>query len=244
MRDEQLVAQVVDAHLALAEAGQGDLIWGHVAVRDPAGRGIWIKAAGWGMDEIGPDQVQLVSFDGDVLLGQGPRHIEYHIHTELMRQRADVGASVHSHASSATAFASLNVPLRALSHDATPFLDPDVSRFHETGNLIATTELGRALADCVGSGNGCLIPAHGLVTVGATVSDAVMHAVLLDRACATHLTALAAGGPRRWSSEEEVAAKRSTLWPPRAFSSAFDYLVRRADRTTASKATSQVNVKG
>lgn len=224
-----MTQEVIDAHRALSVAGHGDLIWGHIAIRDPGGRGIWTKASGWGMNEIGPEQVLLVGFDGDVLVGNGKRHIEYHIHTELMRARSDIGATVHSHATAATAFASLDVPLRAITHDATPFLDPDVVRWHETGNLVATAELGRSLASTVGSANGCLVPGHGLVTVGAKVTDAVVHAVLLNRACASQLSAVAAGGPRRWSSDEEVEAKRSTLWPASAMSAAFDYLVRQAN---------------
>ena len=48
-------------------------------------------------------------------------------------------------------------------------------------------------------GPGCLIPHHGLVTVGATVAEAVMRAVCLDRACQVQLLAMAAGGPHTWS---------------------------------------------
>ena len=40
------------ASRALAAAGQGDMIWGHASVRDPQGRGVWMKSAGWGLEEI------------------------------------------------------------------------------------------------------------------------------------------------------------------------------------------------
>lgn len=227
--DSIMVKQVIDAHRALAAAGQTDLIWGHIGIRDPEGRGVWTKASGWGMEEVGYSQVLLVSFDGEVLIGEGKRHIEVFIHTEVMRSRPDVSATVHSHAADAAAFASLDVRLRALTHAATPFLNDDVPRFTGTGNLISTAELGGALTNALGGGNGCLIPGHGLLAVGSSPAAAVMHAVLLNNACAAHLTALAAGGPKRWSSDEEVAAKRDGLWPPSALQSAFDYLVRRAD---------------
>ena len=48
---------------------QGDFVWGHVSARDPDGRGVWMKASTLGFDEIGPEQVILVSWDGDVLEG-------------------------------------------------------------------------------------------------------------------------------------------------------------------------------
>ena len=27
-------------------------MWGHPSVRDPAGRGVWMKASGWGFEEV------------------------------------------------------------------------------------------------------------------------------------------------------------------------------------------------
>lgn len=225
----EVAGQVASAHRALAAAGQGDLVWGHLAVRDPGGRGIWMKAAGWGLEEITPARVLLVSPDGEVLAGDGRRHLECWIHTELARARPDVGATVHSHARAAVTFAALDEPLRALSHDGVPFADPDVARFTGTGDLIRTAELGAALAEALGDGNGCLIPGHGLITVGADPAAAVMHAMLLDRACRIQLDARAAGGPRRWSSPEEVAAKQRSVWNPTQLHAGYAYLLRLAD---------------
>lgn len=221
--------QAAQANQALAVAGHADMVWGHVSVRDPEDRGVWMKAAGWALEEITERRVILVTSDGDVLAGEGTRHIEYPIHTQIMAARPEVTAVAHSHANSAVAFASLDVPLRAVSHDAVSFLDPDVPRFTRTGNLITNHELGNALADSLGDAAGVLIPGHGLVTVGETVAAAVMRAVLLNRACATQLLALQAGGPARWSDEEEVRAKRDTIPVPSQLQSGYDYLVRRAN---------------
>src|SRR5919202_4584519 len=82
----------------LGAEDQGDLVWGHVSARDPDGRGVWMKAARYGFDEVDADRVVLVSWEGEVLDGVGRRHLEYPIHTELIRARADVGAVVHTHA--------------------------------------------------------------------------------------------------------------------------------------------------
>jgi len=125
---------------------QGDFVWGHVSARDPAGRGVWMKASTLGFEEIGPDQVILVSWDGEVLEGEGRRHAEYPIHTEVMRGRPDVHGVVHTHAPWAVAFAATEHPLRPVSHEATLFVPPDVARFTETGDLILTAELGASLA--------------------------------------------------------------------------------------------------
>lgn len=219
---------VVQAHRALAAAGQGDLVWGHAAVRDPDGRGVWTKAAGWGFEEITEERVLLVSPEGEVLAGTGTRHVEYAIHTEVLRARRDVGAVVHTHPGAATAFAALGVPLRALDHDGVLFSEPDVPRFPGTGGLIRTAELGAAVAAALGDARAVLLPRHGVVTVGATAAEAVMHAVLLDRACHTQLRAMAAGELRGWSDAAECAAKRTECWNPTQIDAGWQYLLRAA----------------
>jgi ribulose-5-phosphate 4-epimerase/fuculose-1-phosphate aldolase len=56
-----------------------------------------------------------------------------------------------------------------------------------------------------------------------------MSAVLLERACRTQIRALAAGGPKTWSSDEEALAKRDHCYPPTLLRQAWDYLARRLD---------------
>ncbi|MEV5842341.1 class II aldolase/adducin family protein [Streptomyces sp. NPDC051985] len=226
--DAGLAGEVAVGNNALAAAGQSDLVWGHASLRDPAGRGAWMKASGWGFEEVTPERVVLVARDGGVVAGTGRRHIEFPIHLEVMAARPDVGSVVHTHGAAATAFASLAVPLRALSHDGVEFALPPVPRHTRTGSLIRTAELGRALADTVGDGPGCLIPQHGLVTVGPDLATAVMRAMLLDRACAQQLRAMAAGHPVLWSDDEELRLKQAEVWPPEQIRAGYRYLVRKA----------------
>ncbi|WP_344595759.1 class II aldolase/adducin family protein [Streptomyces violaceusniger] len=63
------------------------------------------------------------------------------------------------------------------------------TRDRRTGALIATRDLGRALAEGLGDANAILMPHHGAVTVGPDIGTAVMYAVLLERACRTQLLA-------------------------------------------------------
>ena len=223
------VDDVLAACAALASAGLGDMIWGHPSVRDLEGRGVWMKTAGFGFEEINNEHVVLVSWSGEVLAGSGRRHLEYPIHTQIYRARPDVNAVVHTHAPAFAAFASLDVPLHPLSHDAVPFTEPPLPRLTTvTGSLIATAELGNSVADSLGLSNGILLPSHGAVTVGPDVASAVMYSVLLERACRTELVALAAGGAKIWSSETETASKRDEVWNSAQLEAGFRYLVRSA----------------
>ncbi|MGW1712845.1 class II aldolase/adducin family protein [Streptomyces sp. NPDC002156] len=229
MKEE--IDETVRASRALAAAGLTDMVWGHAAVRDPDGDGVWMKASGWGFEEIDTERVLLVGRAGDVRHGEGKRHIEYPIHTEIMARRPDVGCVVHTHAPALSAFASLDTPLLPISHDGVVFCDPQVPRFTETGALIATRELGAALAETLGDGPACLMPRHGAVTAGPDAATAVMYAVLLERACRTQLMAMAAGGPKTWSDDAEAAFKRNQVWNPAQRDAGWNYLQRLSERS-------------
>ncbi|MBV9449907.1 MAG: class II aldolase/adducin family protein [Streptosporangiaceae bacterium] len=231
----ELIALVVQGSRALMAAGQSDMVWGHASVRDPGGRGAWMKSAGWGFEEVDATRVVLVSRDGDVLHGgeTGRRHIEYPIHTEIMDRRDDVGAVVHTHSDAANSFSALDVPLRPISHAGSLFCYPDIPRFTLTGGLIRGRELGQALAEMLGPASACLMPQHGLVAVGPTLPVAVMTAVLLDRACRTQLTAMAAGPLVRWGAEADTLAKRAEVWSAAQMQAGWDYLLRTAGRLPA-----------
>ena len=229
MSVHELREQVALGCRILGLEDQGDFVWGHVSVRDPDGRGVWMKASTWGFEEIDAAKVILVGWDGEVLAGDGRRHAEYPIHTEVMRARADVNAVVHTHAPYAVAFASTEQPLRPVSHEATLFVPPEVARFAKTGDLILTRELGADVAAALGDRNAAFMVHHGIVTCGADVVEAVMAAVLLERACRTNLRTIAGGGPKTWSPDEEALAKREHCYPPALLRQAWDYLVRRLD---------------
>jgi ribulose-5-phosphate 4-epimerase/fuculose-1-phosphate aldolase len=219
-------AEVARACHVLGATGHGDLVWGHASRRDPAGRGSWMKAAGWGLDEITPERVVLVDRDGAVVEGDGKRHLEYPIHTEILAARPDVGAVVHSHASWPVALAAAGLPLRPVSHDACFFGPEGVGVFTNTGDLIVTRQLGRAVAEALGDGRGLILARHGIVTVGPDLPTAVFGAILLDRASRTQLRA-AAAGPISWSSDEELRAKHQRLYTDAQVGAAWAYLLRR-----------------
>ena len=226
--EERLIAEAAAANRALGASGQSDMVWGHASVRDPEGRGVWMKAAGWSFEEVTSARVALVTPAGEVLAGSGPRHIEYPIHTEVMKARPDVRSVVHTHAPAAVAFAALAEPLLAISHDGVEFAEPQIARFTRTGSLISSAELGRALAETIGDGVGCLLPKHGLVTVGPDPATAVLRAVLLARACQVQLQAMAAGQIRLWSDSAEIALKRAEVWAESQFNAGYAYLCRQS----------------
>ncbi|MBL5972562.1 MAG: class II aldolase/adducin family protein [Candidatus Leucobacter sulfamidivorax] len=217
---------VATASRVLAANDQDDFIWGHTSIRDPEGRGVWIKHAEWSLAEITPARVHLVDADGDVVEGDGTRHSEYPIHTEIMRARPDVGAVVHTHPPHAVALGATGQPLRPVSHAANFFVPPEVPRFTGTADLILTPELGSQVAENLGANHALLLANHGIVTVGPDVQTAVVRAVVLEQAARQQLLTRQMGGWPAWSDEAESIAKRDHIYSPRAVQAVWNYLVR------------------
>ncbi len=196
------------------------------AARAPDGRGAWLKAAGWGLEEVTAERVHLVSPDGEVVAGDGPRHSEYPIHTEIMNVRPDVGAVVHTHPPHAVALAATGQPLRPVSHAANYFVPPEVPRFTQTADLILTRELGQAVAAELGTARAIFLVNHGIVTAGPDLPTATVAAVLLERACAQQLLTQAFGGWPSWSDPAESRSKRSHIYGEGPVRAVWDYLLR------------------
>lgn len=222
----QLRATVAISSQILGHSGHGDLIWGHSSARDAEDRGVWIKQSTWGMEEVTPQLVHLVDGDGRVLEGDGPRHSEYPIHTEIMAARPDVGGVVHTHSRFAVALAATGQPLRPVSHEGNFFCPPGVPRFTETADLILTPQLGQAVATALGSAPAVFLVNHGIVCVGPDLETATVTAILLDRACEQQLLTQQGGGWPTWSDEAESMEKRAHIYSEAAMHHVWDYLVR------------------
>ncbi|MEU3271084.1 class II aldolase/adducin family protein [Saccharomonospora sp. NPDC006951] len=218
---------VATSSRVLAASGHGDLIWGHVSARDPGGRGVWLKSAEWGLDEVTAERVHLVDEKGTLCEGEGTPHSEFPIHTEIMAARPDVGAVVHTHPPHAVALAATGQPLRPVSHAANYFVPPEVPRFTDTADLVLTPQLGRALAGVLGDARAVFLVNHGIVAVGRDVEEATVAAILLERACEQQLLTHTGGGWPTWSPAEESMAKREHIYHRRAVSAVWDYLVRK-----------------
>lgn len=225
---------VATASRILAESGHGDLIWGHASARDTEGRGVWLKAATWGLDEITTDRVHLVGWSGEVLQGDGERHQEYPIHTEIMAARPEVGGVVHVHSPYSVALSASGTELVPVSHAANYFTPEGVARYTDTGDLILSSQLGADLAACLGASRAVFLVNHGIVTVGADVREATVAAILLEMACQQQLLTTGFHATATWSDPEESRSKREHIYSPRAVRGVWDYLERRLSPLAAS----------
>jgi L-fuculose-phosphate aldolase len=214
------------AHRILAYEGQGDRTSGHLSWRDPGGRGLWIKRARIGMDEVASRaDLQLVDFDGNVVEGTGERHYEWPIHAEILRSRPDVTAVGHTHAFYSQIFASTDEPLRPIGKEGVWFDDPP--KFQETCSLIRTPDLGRRLAATLGGNDAVFLMSHGVAFVGTTVRECTLVGIYLEAAVRAQITLAMTGYRMRWPDAADARAKRGQTRTVNGINNYWAYLERK-----------------
>lgn len=187
--------------------GHGDRVVGHMALRDPEGRGFWMKRAGIGLGEVfDARDFVLLDFDGRQRAGAGKPHGEWPIHAEVLKARADVNATAHTHPFWGSLYSACEEPLFTVVPRSTtqPVLPP---RWEDSADLIGTPEMGRSMARTMGDHYAVLLRNHGVVTCGPQTMDAVLVAIALEKMCREALTIAASGLTFTRPDEDELLEK-------------------------------------
>ncbi|MGH2405469.1 MAG: class II aldolase/adducin family protein [bacterium] len=211
----------------LAMEGHTDISLGHASLREPGAAEYWMKASGFGLEEVTADDMVLLDFDGNKLWGDRRQHNETPIHGEIYRVRTDVCAVVHTHPPYATALSATAEPLRPISHEGVLF--SPLPRFVQTTDLIITRDQGRGVAEALGPHNAVLLKNHGVVTAAASLEEATLFAIFLERAAIMQSLA-ASFGRFEWTDPEEAAVKRKRIYSPGHIQNFWGYYRRKLER--------------
>jgi ribulose-5-phosphate 4-epimerase/fuculose-1-phosphate aldolase len=194
-RDQDLTAALTDLARAcriLEMEGHGDMTLGHLSLRDPGGRGFWMKRNRIGLGEVlGPDDFVLIDWDGEKIAGSGGRHSEWPIHSEILRLRPDVRVVAHTHPFHACVLSASLDPLVPFTLDADYFVE--VPRHQDEAALITTKDEGAALARALGLHVAVFMANHGVTFCGGSVMHATCVGIFLEKACRAQLAGSGAG---------------------------------------------------
>ena len=224
--------ETIDAELAqhlslsckiLADAGHDNFTMGHVTARKPDADCMHMNAHDFGLGEIEPANVLLIDFNGKVLDGTGRKHSEYPIHSEIYRACPDINCVVHTHPFYSIIVGATDGRIKAISHEGSMFAG--IPLFTKTSLLIRTPEAGQSVADGLQGHRAMLMQNHGIVTVGESIEEATVYAVLLERAAKMQVLA-AMAGPVKESSAHEAAGKRGQVFYPRNIRGFWEFLAR------------------
>ena len=170
----------------------------------------------------------------EVLAGDGIRHLEWPIHSEILRARPDVNVVAHTHPFHATALSATTEQIRPYTNEGVWFPE-SVPHFKLTSDLVNTPLLGRELAVALGpSAAAVLLKNHGATFVGTGIREATLAGVFLERAARVQLTLAASGLAHTYPDADEIRQKRLTIYPDRAVENFWQYYNRKLDRVEGS----------
>lgn len=129
--------------------------------------------------ELTPADLVFIDGNGTRRRGHHAPSLEWPLHAAVYAARADIHAAVHTHSVYATAWSCTGRSLPSLTED---FLYYDIGQVQVTEVRVAgSPELAKAAVRILGDSRAVLLGCHGLLTVAATVEEALTIAEVVER---------------------------------------------------------------
>ncbi len=186
---EALKQRVYKANMALKSEGLVVLTWGNASAYDPDTELVVIKPSGVAYDTMTPNDMVVVDLDGRVVEGVLNPSSDTPTHIRLYQRYPELRGIVHTHSKWATVFAQAGLGINPLGTTHADYFEDvipvtkrmsqsqiDTAYEHHTAVVIE-----EALKDTQPLKTpAVLVKEHGPFTFGASVEDALMHAVVLE----------------------------------------------------------------
>lgn len=212
--------------------GHGDMSLGHLSLRDPEGRGFWMKQnAFWLGEVLGPDDFVLVDMEGKKIAGEGGRHSEWPIHSEILRMRPDINVVGHTHPTYGCLFSASTEALLPFTVDADYFTH--VPRHEADVALITTKAEGQDLAKAFAESFVILLANHGITFAGTSIKHAACVAVFFEKACKAHVLGTGANLKPSFPSAAVRRKRHAQIMTPVHWEHSWNYFTRKLEATTA-----------
>ncbi len=199
-RFSQLKEASFRANMELFDQGLAKYTFGNASEGDQEGRVFAIKPSGVPYQELAPEKMVIVGFDGRVVEGDLNPSSDTATHCVLYRHFPGIGGVAHTHSPYAVAWAQAMKPIPILGTTHADFLPGSVpctgvmppekirqNYEEETGVAIVSTfqkldyrEIPMVLVAC-----------HGPFSWGASAAEAVYHSVMLEELARMALMTLA-----------------------------------------------------
>ena len=211
------------AYRVFAALGWGDTGDGHISARDPAQLDcFWLLDVAVPFAEAAPEALVLIGPDGKLRSdGAGANQPAYYIHWPILAARPDLASVAHTHTPFGTPFAAEARLFAPITQEACVFFE-DHALFDDEEVQVQSTECGQRIAAALAGNRGLVLRNHGLLTVGASVKEALAWFVTMERVAEAHLKVR---DPRPISHNAALFAKADLATPGQA-RGAFDHLVR------------------
>jgi ribulose-5-phosphate 4-epimerase/fuculose-1-phosphate aldolase len=206
---QALIDELVVANHILANEGVLDG-YGHVSVRNPANPNRYFLArAGAPALVTGADITEYDLDSQPVTNTAGTGYMERFIHGEIYKVRPDVMAIVHCHCSDVIPFGATSVPMQPMYHMGSFIAEGvpvwDIRTAGGTDMLVRNNQLGRALAQTLGSKSAALMRGHGAAVAATSLHLVVGKSYYLNLNARLQMQAMQLGGGKvNYLNQEEA----------------------------------------
>lgn len=223
-------------HRLVASYGWDDLLLAHLSCRVPGEEAYLINPYGLLFEEITASSLLKVDYTGQKLL-ESEFDISPEanvIHGALLQARSDVNSIAHVHTVAGTAISSRVEGLRNVSQQS--MLVAGSLAYHDYEGVVLDPAEAPRLASDLGDARHMILRNHGLLTVGATVSQSFQALYNLQRSCEMQIAAESGDAPVIPISED-IMAKTMAMFAAGQATAApgkdllWEALLRRLDRT-------------
>jgi len=230
--DTELSQKLALACNILVMTGHGNLTMGHITARRPGDEFLHMNPHDLGLEEMNPEDMILIDFEGNQLAGKGRKHSEFPIHTEIYKKYPHINCVIHTHPFYCIALSAAGHTIQTISHEGSLFNNIPV--FKETSLLIRSAELGEKVAEALGEYRALLLQNHGVVIAGTSVEEATVYAALLERAARLQVTALQIGSLAATAGKESTG-KGEQVFYSKNIDEFWKYYVRRLKTADSSR---------
>ena len=183
--------KVYETFLKMAEAGLVAPKEGNASARIPGEEKIAITPSQVPYDVMKPDDILVVGFDEQLLVGKLKPSTETKMHIAVYKARGDVGGVIHTHSPYASALSCVHERIPALFDEQTVFLGGDIGTTPYA--LPGSVEIGANAAQALSERDGTMLSNHGTICCGKTIDDALRNAILVEKLAMVYTTAKLVG---------------------------------------------------
>lgn len=173
---------------------------GNLSIYIPEDDVVLITPSGIGYFDIVPDDIVVMTLEGEIVEGSKKPSSEWHLHTLFYKNKPEAKGVVHSHSVFCSTLSALRMPIKAVHYviaDANAKEVPcaPYKRF-------GTEELAKVAVETAGKANAVLLANHGIVTCGKSLESAYNLAKGLEYVSEIQCRAMSIGKPHILSDEE------------------------------------------
>ncbi len=184
---------VCDAGRQLMERGLVEGTWGNCSLRID-GHLMAVTPSGRRYEDMTPNDIVVMDYHTLEVLGDIKPSSEKKVHAELYRTRKEVNAVIHTHQPHASTVAAARREVPPILDDQAQILGPSVRCADYA--LPNTKKLVKTTVKALKGRYAALMANHGAITLGRTMEEAIVAALVLEKACKAFIHAEFIGGAK------------------------------------------------